>query len=75
MEFFSSTLSGFRSSGARTRMADAGSVPRPQTHFAARRNPLTCGWYDSSFELLDGVDVTEQHDDDQYQLWQLADNR
>ncbi|MEO3691800.1 hypothetical protein [Roseateles paludis] len=75
MEFFSSTLSGFRSSGARTRMADAGSATRPQMHFAGRRNPLACGWYDSSFELLDGLEVTEQHDDDQYQLWQLADNR
>ena len=46
-----------------------------QMHFAARRNPLVCGWYDSSFELLDGLEVTEQHDDDLYQLWQLADNR
>ncbi|MFO1228282.1 hypothetical protein [Roseateles sp.] len=75
MEFFSSTLSGFRSSGARTRMPESGPLAKSQMHFAARRNPLVCGWYDSSFELLDGLEVTEQHDDDLYQLWQLADNR
>jgi hypothetical protein len=75
MQFFSSTLSGFRSSAQGKGSDNADSAPKRLMHYAARHNPLTCGWYDSSFELQDGLEVTEQHDDDLYQLWQLADNR
>ncbi len=37
-----------------------------------RPDPANCGWYDSSFELRDGLEVIERHDDTLFQLWQLA---
>ena len=33
---------------------------------------LESGWYDSSFDLAQGLDVVEQDDDALYQLWALA---
>jgi hypothetical protein len=33
---------------------------------------LDCGWYDSSFELSQGLEVSEQDNDAIYQLWQLS---
>jgi hypothetical protein len=33
--------------------------------------PETCGWYDSSFDLAAGLEISEQDDDLMYQLCQL----
>ena len=30
--------------------------------------PETCGWYDSSFDLASGLEISEQDDDMLYQL-------
>lgn len=65
MDFFSSSLPSLlapkhsANPQARARKPDAGQ----------------CGWYDSSFELREGLEVIEQQDDDLYQLWQLASPR
>lgn len=37
---------------------------------AARK--LDCGWYDSSFDLARGLEVTEEDNDTIYQLWDLS---
>lgn len=62
MDFFSSTPSSQPSAPLMGR-----ALPLSRKPDAAQ-----CGWYDSSFELRQGLDVIEQHDDDLYQLWQLA---
>lgn len=33
-----------------------------------------CGWYDSSFDLAQGLEVVEQNCDTLYQLWELSQN-
>jgi hypothetical protein len=33
---------------------------------------LDCGWYDSSFDLARGLEVSEQDNDTIYQLWELS---
>lgn len=38
----------------------------------AASKPEAYGWYDSSFDLLTGLEVTEQDNDTMFQLWQLA---
>lgn len=37
---------------------------------AARK--LDCGWYDSSMDLAQGLEITEEDNDALYQLWQLS---
>lgn len=39
---------------------------------AGAGKPEAYGWYDSSFDLLSGLEVTEQDNDTMFQLWQLA---
>lgn len=34
--------------------------------------PKSCGWYDSSFELAAGLEISEQDDDVLYQLCQFC---
>jgi hypothetical protein len=36
--------------------------------------PEICGWYDSSFDLARGLEVSEQDNDTLYQLWELSQN-
>ena len=36
--------------------------------------PEICGWYDSSFDLSTGLEVSEQDNDTLYQLWELSQN-
>lgn len=33
---------------------------------------MACGWYDSSLDLAQGLEIVEQDDDALYQLWQLS---
>ena len=45
---------------------------RPASTAAAARKPEICGWYDSSFDLSAGLEVSEQDNDTLYQLWELS---
>ncbi len=38
----------------------------------AGAKPECCGWFDSSFDLATGLEVTEQDCDTLYQLWDLS---
>ncbi|MFT7722351.1 MAG: hypothetical protein QM788_05925 [Roseateles sp.] len=45
----------------------------PQAQPAVPRTPSeACGWFDSSFDLAAGLEVSEQDCDTLYQLWQLS---
>lgn len=39
---------------------------------AAGVKPECCGWFDSSFDLAAGLEVTEQDCNTLYQLWDLS---
>lgn len=39
---------------------------------SAPRKPEAYGWFDSSMDLAQGLEVVEQDNDTLYQLWQLA---
>lgn len=34
--------------------------------------PEKCGWFDSSFDLATGLEVSEQDNDTLYQFWELS---
>ena len=36
------------------------------------RKPESYGWYDSSLDLAQGLEVVEQDNDTVYQLWELS---
>jgi len=42
--------------------------------FAKARKPdgAPCGWYDSTFDLQQGLEVCEFEDDSLFQLWELS---
>ncbi len=40
----------------------------------ASARKLDCGWYDSSFDLARGLEVSEDDNDALYQLWALSRN-
>jgi len=44
---------------------------RPRS-MGSSRKPEHCGWYSSSFDLAQGLEVDEQDSDTLYQLWELA---
>lgn len=46
---------------------------RPASAKGPRKNEPR-GWYDSSFDLAQGLEVTEQDNDTLYQLWELSQN-
>jgi len=45
-------------------------APQQQEHEPIE--PKGCGWYDSSFELASGLEISEQDDDLLYQLCQFC---
>ncbi|HEY8875921.1 MAG TPA: hypothetical protein VIN03_00065 [Roseateles sp.] len=45
-------------------------APRGMTTAAGPRKD--CGWYDSSFDLARGLEVSEDDNDTLYQLWELS---
>ncbi|MFT7776184.1 hypothetical protein [Roseateles sp.] len=47
-------------------------VPPRTRDAASARVPDFCGWYDSSFDLAQGLLVVEQDSDSLYQLWELS---
>lgn len=44
-------------------------VAAPAEPAADAPRPEGCGWFDSSFELTHGVEITEHDDRTLYQLW------
>lgn len=48
------------------------SVPASRPAAGGQLKPEICGWYDSSFDLTRGLDVSEQDSDALFQLWQLS---
>ena len=49
-------------------------MARPRGVVVAGAKPEICGWYDSSFDLARGLEVSEQDNDTLYQLWELSQN-
>jgi hypothetical protein len=35
---------------------------------------VDCGWYDSSFDLAHGLEISEHDNDTLYQFWELSQN-
>lgn len=66
MQFFSASQHPWSSS----KLPQA-ALPRPRTTPGAYR-PEPCGWFDSSFDLAQGLQVVEQDNDTLYQLWELS---
>ncbi|MFN3305004.1 MAG: hypothetical protein ACK44A_14980 [Roseateles sp.] len=67
MQFFSSSQFPW----ANTKQP-AGALPRASAAPAASAAKVDCGWYDSSFDLARGLDVTEEDCHTLYQLWELS---
>jgi len=53
-------------------------LPQPESRGGVSRlaaaRKLDCGWYDSSFDLARGLEVSEDDDDALFQLWALSPN-
>lgn len=47
-------------------------LPARSSGLASGAKPECCGWFDSSFDLAAGLEVTEQDCDTLYQLWDLS---
>jgi hypothetical protein len=69
MQFFNSSQQPWSNS-----KPALGLQPRPLAGMLAARKAEPCGWYDSSFDLQCGLEVSEQDHDTLYQLWELAQN-
>lgn len=67
MQFFSSSQHNWSNS----KPAMFAPVTR-QRPLIAGVKPEICGWYDSSFELSQGLEITEHDNDTLYQLWELS---
>jgi hypothetical protein len=69
MQFFASSQSPWSTSKlpATAVPARAGGAAAP-----APKKPELCGWYDSSFDLARGLEVSEEDCDTLYQLWDLS---
>ena len=63
--------SQFAWSASSLRSVTAGS-PGAGRRAPAPRRAEPCGWFDSSFDLAQGLDITEQDSDTLYQLWELS---
>lgn len=50
----------------------ASALPRASAAPAAGAVKVDCGWYDSSFDLARGLEVTEEDCYTLYQLWELS---
>ena len=69
MQFFNSSQSPWSNS----KLPLAGQ-PRPRMASNGANRKMDCGWYDSSFDLAEGLEVSEQDNDTLYQLWELSQN-
>ena len=66
MQFFSS----LQSSKSNAKLPNGAPLRCVNSAVSARK--LDCGWYDSSFDLSEGLEVIEQDNDTMYQLWELS---
>ena len=69
MQFFNSSQSPWSNSKLPLAMPT-----RSRSWLVAGVKPEICGWYDSSFDLSTGLEVSEQDNDTLYQLWELSQN-
>ncbi|MBW8846692.1 MAG: hypothetical protein JF607_17130 [Burkholderiales bacterium] len=70
MQFFSSSQHPWSTS-----KLPMGGQPQPRNpQMGSNGKPELCGWYDSSFDLARGLEVSEQDSDTLYQLWELSQN-
>lgn len=69
MQFFNSSQSPW----SHSKLPVAG-LPSPRTAASGANRKLDCGWYDSSFDLAQGLEIVEQDCDTLYQLWELSQN-
>ena len=69
MQFFASSQSPWSNS-----KLPLGGQPRPRMAANGANRKVDCGWYDSSFDLAQGLEVVEQDCDTLYQLWELSQN-
>ena len=70
MQFFSSSQQAWSTS----KLPMTAPVQRPRGNGGGNGKPEICGWYDSSFDLSTGLEVSEQDNDTLYQLWELSQN-
>ena len=70
MQFFSASQQPWSTSKLPMPMA-LQTLSRPRV-MGANGKPELCGWYDSSFDLATGLEVSEQDNDTLYQLWELS---
>jgi hypothetical protein len=68
MQFFNSSQNPWSTSKLPVAM------PARRSEGVAGGKPEICGWYDSSFDLSTGLEVSEQDSDTLYQLWELSQN-
>ena len=67
MQFFASSQSPWSISKLPMAMQ-----ARPAAMGMSAPKPEVCGWYDSSYDLSMGLEVSEQDNDTLYQLWELS---
>ena len=71
MQFFSSSQHPWSNS----KLPMAAPPARPRGALVnGQIKPELCGWYDSSFDLARGLEVSEEDNDTLYQLWELSRN-
>ena len=71
MQFLNSSQNPWSTS----KLPMGGQQPRPRNpQVGSNGKPEICGWYDSSFDLARGLEVSEQDSDTLYQLWELSQN-
>lgn len=66
MQFFNSSQNPWSNS-----KLPVSTQSRPRT-LGNSRKLEHCGWFNSSFDLAEGLEVSEQDTDTLYQLWELA---
>ncbi|MDG0834253.1 hypothetical protein [Roseateles saccharophilus] len=73
MQFFDASQFPWSNSKLPQNMAlTLGSAQRLAGSTGSRK--IDCSWYDSSFDLAQGLEVAEHDNDTLYQLWELSRN-
>jgi hypothetical protein len=72
MQFFSSSQQSWSTS--KLPVPIVLQAPARPRGMGSNGKPEICGWYDSSFDLSTGLEVSEQDNDTLYQLWELSQN-
>ena len=69
MQFFSSSQQAWAASKPPIAQVQR---PRANVGIGGKGKADIVGWYDSSFDLATGLEVSEQDNDTLYQLWELS---